>query len=289
MIIAEAKYVKELITGDPKEAGKTTLALRLTPKGKNLILQYDGGDTFPPPEVDVSKLRVQHYPPAKIDFNNSLLNMIPPTNVAHAIMGDIVEVKNAFYQKRDISLANHFDPSLPPLTSELPDTIILDGIPTMDHHLREGMLGEKRVARVAEWPDPVKPDKKNPQNFWDVRQLLMARILDMIIPLPANVILITWSKEEMTYNPKTGLMEKSGKIQPDAGGKMDIRIPGNVDASIYCYSEHPKYYAKLASTGAITKTAVRGRYGAKLLDKIDVTIGNGTVNPWDEILGRRLS
>jgi hypothetical protein len=115
-------------------------------------------------------------------------------------------------------------------------------------------------------------------------------LLHMILPLPANIILVGWETPEVINNQPTG------RIIPDIGGKLDNLIPGKVDASLRCFAKYDpqgtRYFVQTQPDGIREWIGIRGAY--HLPKEIDVTIGpraflpkpgQAPQTPWEKVFG----
>lgn len=265
---AEAgKWVKVLIAGKPKSAGKTTFAL--SAPGKKLHIAYDLG--YPPrgiPGVDEGKVWTVQYEPAlqvvKVDSDR----WTRPSNVGEQIIRDIETIRNAFVgEKEVIEFANG-------ATCPLPDTLILDGMTEMPLSILDWVLSVNKKF------DPE--DFDNKFTAWRKRLNTVRQLLHMLLPLPCHVVLVAWETTEMID------MKATGKIIPDVGGKLDNVATGKTGGAIRCYASYQnnavQYMVQMKPDGIREWVGVRGRYDN--IKAIDVTINPAKPDsPWQRVFG----
>jgi len=274
----ETNIHKVLLIGSPKGAGKSTLAM--TAPTPILDIQFDPGSPVIPPGVDGNQIYVKTYPAANEGINPDSATWAPAKDVGEDICRDILAIRRAVLAKEEVKLSSEPEPW------PLPKTIVLDGLPTMDAHIISWLLAHYRVNS----PDEL----ENTFAFWGDRLVKNMALLMAIIPLPVNVVLITWSENEMkeTTNAK-GKKERiaTGRIQPMLGGQLLRKVPGEVDAVLYCYSKlvnvagkgETRFMVRTRANGVVEDCGVRNGYS--LPDEIDVTIDpkKPGVMPWNRI------
>lgn len=271
---------KLLEIGAPKGAGKSTFAM--TAPTPIALIQFDPGDPVVPPGVDGSKIFVKTYPSATDGITPDSINWKRAKDVGEDICRDFLALRKGVLGKADIVIS-------PTEAWPLPRTIVLDGLPSMDGHIINWLLAKQNATT----PD----DLGNPQAFWGDRLVKNMTLLMAILPLPVNVILTTWSEPEMREITNTkGKKERvtTGRIIPMLGGQLLRRIPGEVDASVFCYSRLlnvdgkgvTRYYVRTRPNGLMEECGVRNGY--TMPDEIDVTITPGKHEPlpWQRLWGK---
>ncbi len=273
---------KVFLGGAPKSAGKTTFAM--TAPGKKLILQYDLGNPTIPPGVDPSSCWFRSYPPEAprmVDPKGEYTDKWQkPTNVGKSILADIDAVVQGFLH----SLSSSAPPMITFPDGEscpLPDVLILDGMTELATTITEGVLGMNKKMEAD--------DFSNNFALWQKRLTIMRGILHQLIPLPCSVILIGWEiAETETINRQ---QQKTGKVVPDIGGKLDNMLPGKCDAALRCYStsagKEQEFWVQTQSDGIRDWVGIRGQYN--LSPKVNVTITGkpGEKSPWERVFPTR--
>lgn len=267
---------KVLLAGSPKGSGKTTTAM--TAPGNKLLLQYDIGSPTIPPGVDPATVFLRTYPSAVTDVKIDSDKWKRPKNVGAAVITDLVAVRDAVLSGTQAVLGSEMVPWI--LTPG--DTIIMDG-------------WVQYMQDILDWVLAVN-GKANPEDFenrhaaWGKR-LNQARIMmDMILPLPVNVVITTWvipeKETRLIGNGKT-LEVETGKILPDLGGKLNVWGPGKVDTSLYLYSEKQmgkgvRFLAQLKPDERFEWIGSRNDYSGRAT--IDLTIDEKDKSlPWNRL------
>lgn len=276
------KNRKVLLIGTPKDSGKTTFALSTGAHGTVLDLQYDFGNPTIPPGVDPNNIWVKTYPAASPEVSTEDDRWTPARNVGAEIIADIHEIRNAFKEQRPIKL--HGEEEIP-----LPGTLVLDGLVGISYGVMQWILAVNNVKDVDDFESGFIPYAK--------RLDKLTSLYNMVIPLPCNVILVTWYTPEMKTekNAKGKLISvATGRFLPDIGGKLDLQGTGKVDAALRCYSlktaEGVKYF--VATNGGTTYPGlgIRGVYGHPNADKdgnINVTIPRQDKKlPYEVVFGK---
>lgn len=265
------KLRKMTLWGAPKDSGKTTFALY--GPGRKLHMMYDLGNVFAPPGVDPETIWVQSYPPVSPNIVYDSPKWTRPQEVGEKILRNMVEIHTAFREDRPIKFSEG-EEEIP-----LPDTLILDGFVAMREHITDWIMGTSGKKSADDWD--------NSFTLWSFRLDKLQKMLNMMIPLPCNVVIITWETHPSTTKrtAKGIVTEKMPDIVADFGGALDETGPGKVDSSIYCFSEKigplVKYYVRLKPDALIHGVGVRGRYDGDVV--VDVTIEKGKPNPWERV------
>jgi len=269
--IVQSERRKNVIWGIPKESGKTTLALSGT--GTKLHLMYDLGNVFAPPGKDPAEIYVRSYPPIDPDIDYDSMRWGRPKNVGERIIKDLWEIRTAFLEGRQIKFSDD-EEEIP-----LPDTLNLDGMVAMREHITDWILATSPGGKKE--PD----DFTNRYALWGFRLDKMTKLLNIILPLPCNVNLITWQSEltRQVRTPQGIVNEKIGEFVPDFGGQLDVYGPGKVDSSLYCFHENKKWYVRIKSNGIIHGVGVRGRYDGEEVVEVTVKEDGSGVSPWDSV------
>jgi hypothetical protein len=236
------------------------------------------------PGVDPESVRVRCYSPALPEAVLGTDRWKRPTNTGEEIIKDIIEIRRAYLEQRPI---NFGDALVTDLAGEdytgkdiaLPDTIILDGMTEMPQIIVDWILGVNKKIEASDFTG--ESGATNKYILWQKRATTVRDLLHMIIPLPANVILIGWEIAEVVNDRPTG------KIVPDIGGKLDNLLPGKVDAALRCYARYdgssPRYMVQCAPDGVREWVGVRGIYGGAR--EVDVTLAPGKALPWERVFG----
>lgn len=274
---------KVFLGGAPKSAGKTTFSLYAP--GKKLVLLYDLGNAPTPPGVDPSQIWIRQYEASISVLNDKSDKWMPPSNVGSRIIKDIETIRNAY--TTDQPMITFQDGEEIPK----PDTIILDGMTELPKIMIDWILSVNKKTSAEDFIGDN--GKVNRYMLWQKRLTIMRSLLNMMIQLPATVILVGWETAEM----KDG--ESTGRIIPDIGGQLDTMVPGKVDASLRLYSRMTQqgqhYYAQCQPDVTCQWIGVRGRYD--LPREIDITVGPNAPkpktteelhrNPWERVFGTR--
>ena len=271
------RFLKLLVAGAPKSAGKTTFGLSL-PSNNKLVLSYDLGGVFAPPGVDPASIWEIEYPPADPKIHNFAMDPKTkqqvelfdgrwgrPINVADRIFRDAEEIRDAFRQGRPIKIGEQEIP--------LPDLLLLSGVTEFKNIALDYVLGVNKVS------DPT--DFENRYMAWTMRSDKMRALFNMLIPLPCHVVIECWENDEIKNNVPTS------RILPDIGGGLDYSIAGKMSAAVRCYYEANKWWVQVKSDNIRQWIGVRGKYD--VVEKIDVTINpKNPVSPFERALGYML-
>lgn len=288
--VEEQSYWKsELGFGMPK-TGKSTLPL--TADQPILVLNFDNGFTFAPPGCG-KEIWVQNYPPAEIKPDKDKnLAWDRPLNVAHAMAGDIISVRNQMMKMTpEIELKDHMTGET--IKIPRPKTLILDGLVQVNNAIVDWILRDNNQREVG--GDGLK-------SIWGPRLDKFNKMLGFIMPIPeCHRCMNTWATDEM-IKPKGAVMaEKTGVKIPDIGGKLDDWGPGMVDACLYFYTETEniggnivtKHYVQTKQSANVKCVGVRGRFD--LPSRVDITINPaevgkpGYLSPWERVWGKAVS
>lgn len=272
------QWMKVLVAGKPKSAGKTTFVM--TGPGKKLHLAYDGGE--PPlgiPGVDASQVWTVQYSPSLQVINTLSDSWQRPKNIGEEIFNDVQAIRNAFIQDQEvITFADG-------QTCPLPDLLILDGITEMTTHVLDWVCAINKKADPEEFANNFYP--------WRKRLDITRGIINMLSPLPCHLALVLWEAREMTSmkgdNGKNQLVP-TGKMTPDGGGKLDEWLPGKMYSAVRCHAKYTaekvRYVVQLKPDGVREWIGVRGRYDD--VKEIDVTIDpRNPVSSWERVFGER--
>lgn len=275
----ETETINVLFAGCPKAAGKSTAAM--SAPGNKLLLKYDIGVPSLPPRVDPKTVFVREYPPSQTDFKPDSDKWIRPKNVGGEIIQDIFNIREAV-MKGVPPVVGH--ETLPwPLTPK--DSVVLDGYVQHSQHLLDWILAVN--------------GKHNPEDFenkfaaWGKTLNQKRILLDMILPLPVNVVITVWTTAETERRLIGTKLEQveTGRVVPDMGGKMDVWGPGKVDSAVYLYSELAlnrglRFYARIRPNEKYQWVGIRNNYGNK--DVIDLTITEQERSlPWERIFSHK--
>lgn len=269
--IPPSEYLKMLLVGKPKSAGKTTFALSVP--GTVLVLQYDLGLVPRVPGVDPDTVYVVNYPVADVPILENTDQWKRPRNVGGRIIKDAEEIKNAFLEKRPIQIGGKEIP--------LPDTILADGMTELQAVALDWVLSVNNVTQPEEF--------SNRYAAWGKRLHFLRTLTNMLIPLPCTVIFTAWeAAEEVAVPGQPGQSKATGKFLPDIGGKLDNALSGKVDIVLRCYAEYgsdrARYFVQCQPDGLREYIGARGYYG--LPKKVDVTIdGKDTRLPFVRVFG----
>lgn len=280
---------KIIIQGMPKDAGKSTFAYSAAAThGPLLGLQYDLGSPTIPPRVDKTQVYVKTYPvalpgiPQVFDratnkstgeYNLSKTDRwTPDKSVGEEMLRDILAVRDAFIQGRPVLLS---DGAGGKIEVPLPGTLVLDGCVGLVQGITDWIFAVNDKIEVEDFIGA----KGNVNKFLPYQKRLrkLTDIFNMVIPLPCNVVLITWSAPEIKDEKPTG------KYFPDIGGKLDIQGAGKFDSSLRAYSKQEStgthYYISYRGGEIYPGLGIRGRYDAG--KDIDVTITDKGPLPYD--------
>lgn len=271
-------WVKVLIAGDAKSAGKTTFAM--TGPGKKLHLAYDGGE--PPagiPGVDEGQVWTVQYSPSLQEVNPLSDKWKRPRNVGEEIFNDVQAIRNAFVKgEQEISFANG-------ASCPLPDLLILDGITEMTTHILDWILAVNGKADTDDFENNFFP--------WRKRLDLTRGLVNMLSPMPCHIALVAWETRQMeTTKDGRGrpVQVPTGRYVPDGGGKLDEWLPGKMYSAVRCYAEYQnnlvRHYVQLKSDGIRKWIGVRGRYDD--IKAVDVTLSAAKPESgWRKVFGER--
>ena len=264
-------WLKVVIAGPPKSAGKTTFAL--SGPGKKLHLAYDLGQ--PPrgiPGVDESQIWTVQYAASLQDVKYQTDAWTRPRNVGEQVMADLEAIRNAFVKGQEqIVFADG-------AACPLPDLIVMDGMTEMPSILLDWILSVNNKS------DPEEFDNKFAA--WGKRLNILRNLLHMVLPLPVHVAMVAWETQEMAN------LKATGKIVPDIGGKMDQILPGKAEMAVRCFSQTSdgklKFFVQIKPDGLRDWVGVRGRYDTTKL--IDVTLSDDPKQQrkkglWEEVFG----
>lgn len=278
--IQAGEVQKVLIAGTPKDSGKTTTALSFGLLGPLLDFQFDFGSPSVPPGVPKENLYIKTYEAATPEFHDDTDVWKPAKNVGAEIIRDVAEVRNAFRENRPVVIDGV---SLP-----LPKTIVLDGGVGLADSILDWILVMNNKNDTEEFVSGFTPYKK--------RLSKLGTIYRTLIPLPCNVVIITWMSAEMKSEKVMGrdgkmtlVSSATGRYLPDLGGKLDIQGAGLVDTSLRAYSmktpNGTKFMVSYRGGETYPGLGIRGRYDRG--EDIDVTISKEHPSlPYERIFGR---
>ena len=270
-LVQSAQWIRVIIAGDAKSSGKTTFALQ--GPGKKLHLAYDGG--LPPrgiPGVDEELVWSVQYAASQQDMKFDSDKWVRDGSRGERMLADIQAIRNAFVKgEQEITFGDN-------TSTPLPDVIIMDGVADLADAALNWLL------KVNNKTDPEEFDN----NFipWQKRLKVMQNIMNMVLPLPVHVVLVTWETKEMVNQRNTGM------IIPDIGGKLDEVLPRKMDMALRAYAKVDggklRYMMQVKRDAQRTWVGVRGRYDDVM--EVDVTVKQGMVGPgsWEKVFGKEL-
>ena len=245
-------YLKVLLWGPPKNAGKTTNAMGFPLP--IVVLSFDPGNLSIPPGIDRSQIVVQRYHDPTRALN-PLGGTVPARDVAQDFTRDYIAIAGLIRDQKPLK-----DDSGKELW--VPRTLVLDGMTRLNSMMIDSQCVRQGVAEPAGLP------KGESFKFWGGRLSLSKTFWELFLSLPCNVAMTAW---------EAGLKDSDGNYtgqkHPDLGGKLDIWGAGYVDASLYCYVQGGKFKVRTKGDGLIQGCGVRDKY--TLDDVIDVTLDKG--------------
>lgn len=283
----ENNYKKVLEFGPPKGGGKSTFSL-YAPQ-PILILNYDGGNPQLPPGIEGKDVYVQNYPASEQEVRPDNHNWVKSKSVGGFMIQDILDVRNQLVTNKEVIKVRDW---FQKVEHEIPRpaTVILDGLVAFNTALLDWLMANEGMKSTGD-------AGKDALKFWGQRLDKMNTLFRFLLPLPANIILITWETEEMVRKAGDNQAQATGVKMPDIGGKMDKWAAGMVDATLYCYSQKLQdgthYYVCTKPNNLVKCVGVRGRYD--LPEAVDVTVSpaaattKGFVSPWEKVWGKTVS
>lgn len=268
-----------LLAGYPKGSGKSTAAM--SAPGNKLLLQYDLGSPTLPPGVDPETVFVRVYPPAMTEVKLDSDKWKRPKNVGAEIIEDIFKVREAVIAGVPPVVGGETMPW--PLRPGL-DSIILDGFVQKMQHVLDWVLAVNAKANPE--------DFENKYTAWGKRLNQERIMLDMILPLPVNVVITTWiaaEKETRVFGNGKAVEVDTGRVMPDLGGKLNIWGPGKMDTAFYLFSRKSlkdglRFMAKVKPDENFTWVGSRNNYDEK--SEVDLTISEKDKSlPWARLFG----
>lgn len=283
MIIKEftnPPFRKILLEGSPKDSGKTTFALSAGVFGSVLDLQFDYGHPTVPPGVPHENITVKIYPPSEPDIKADSSKWKHDKTVGGEMIRDIQEIRSAFREQRPIKLNDS--------EIALPKTLVLDGAPTLADSVLQWLLGVNNAFDADDF-GIGKTGKSNRYALWGQRLSKLQYLYSMLIPLPCNVILITWLTPETVGRGDETV--QTGNFLPDIGGKLDIQGAGKFDSTLRLYSvkgtDKTRYFASASGGDKYPGLGIRGKYEWQGWNQgaIEVTIEPGKPLPYERVFG----
>lgn len=283
--VLDQRHHKLLLAGVPKGGGKTTFAM--TAPQPIACLMYDLGNPVIPPGVNPEGIYVRTYPSPELRINPDSSSWEAPTSVGKLMLKDLIELRAAVIGQREVKLDGE------PTPWPCPRTIVLDGAVAMSDTIIDWILGVNRIREPGDYGGGGDGTMK----FWGKRLQTLKQLYGLILPLPVNVVIITWTaplwREERDGKGRPTRIA-TDKTEPDLGGKLDVQGPGKVDSALLCYSEvvnhggkaETHYYIRTKPNANAAWVGVRNAYN--LPDVIDVTMrpdGSG-VRPWERLWGK---
>ena len=271
-VLVTDNFRRVVVYGPAKSAGKTTFAV--SAPGNKILLKYEPGIVSIPPGVDPSTLWTIDYPYDYEELGIKSDHWKRSPEAGARMVTDIVELSNAFAEKRDVTLNGH--------TGVLPDTIIMVGATMLHDALVSWVCAINGITDPGDFEG--ESGRKNKFYVWGKRSQGVMAAIRKVFKLPCNAVLTAWETNEK---------DKEGHILerwPDVGGKMDYRATGMGDAGIYCFSDRVvngvRFYIRTMSDGVVKGVGVRGKYGQPEL--LDVTIDpKKPVMPWEKLWGNQ--
>ena len=270
-------YRKVSLWGVPKQSGKSTFAASVP--GEIHINHYDWGTPTIPPGKDPKQITYKTYPVADPVLDVKSDKWKRAINIGEEILRDLMEWRAAFMENRPAKIDGQ--------EVRLPQTFVLDGWVSLGQSILDWMLGLNNLKDPSESENAM-------VDVYGRRLTNYNTIFNTVIPLPCNVIIVTWetpvTRREKDYKGRP-IQVETGKVTADYGGKLDMYGNGKVDASLYCYSEKTsagtRFKVRTKSTELLLGIGVRGIYD--LPDVVDVTIDPKKPHPlpWERIFGKR--
>lgn len=247
------------------------------------------------PGYDPKQVFWKSYPPPDIDLADEKAKK--PRNVADAILKDITTIKNHLIAVRNweivvraerLAQTTEEKPPVLKMGNEIwptPRTLLIEGGDFIARHVENRILNIHDKKDMSEWEDRF--------TGWRMRLSKLHEIYDTLSYLPeaqlCNVVVTTGLDEEskMVKNDK-GKMElvKTGKIDPDLGGKMAIEGPRKFANSWLCLADAGKWWVVTKPDGKYTgyRGIRSGQFGLPSI--IDVTVDvTKPRNIWRELFG----
>ena len=208
----------------------------------------------------------------------------PTKNIADHILADLMALKTAMMRKEaEVKIKSHLGDEIWPL----PRTIIVEGADFIVRHIESWLCATHKKPSMAEWA-------KGEENRWfpyQLRALKLQPIYDLLTFLPSahlcNVVVTTGLDEEEKQERINGKLEtiKTGKIDPELGGKFSRTMPRNFNDCFLCTVEADKWWVVTQPTGRYT--GYRGIRSSEFLPAMrDMTIDpKNPTNLWDKLFG----
>lgn len=215
-------------------SGKSSLAMCAPGPIAALLVDKPICASLPPgtPGYDPNNVFWKSYPPPDTDLKDEKAKR--PRNVADAIYNDIQVVKNALIKGQPEFKMN--DETWP-----APRTLLIEGGDFIAKHVENWVCAVNQKGDPSEWEDKFEP--------WRRRFDKLNQIYDLLTYLPSarlcNVVVTTGLDEEskMIKNERgKSELVKTGVIDPDLGGKMNIEGPRKFANAFLCLAEAGKWW-----------------------------------------------
>ena len=258
--------------GPPKGAGKTTFYLYMPQP--ILVFQFDLGSITVPPGVNPNEVYVHDYPDNEaVDLSANSLKR--KRELGDKLAKDLVAFVNGFKSTTDIITLSDGT------SCKKPASVLFDGGTRMDDILIDLICAINGISDPTDMPSKAGISGAGTQRFYSDRLTRIKKLFNMAISVPCNVGMSTWEDIKVKTDPKGNIVSRT--IEPDLGGKLNILGPGSFDSCIYHYHDAGKYLVRTKPTPEISRLGVRGDYN--LAPIIDVTIKDGSINPYERVFG----
>lgn len=258
--------------GEPKGSGKTTFYS--TMPQPLLVLQFDLGSVTLPPGVDPNGVFIQDYPDNTV-VDLSANGLKRKREIGDKVAKDFVALLDSF--KGNGEVVKLSDGTSCPR----PASLFIDGAVRLDEIFIDLICAINNINDPTDMPSRSGYAGGGTQKFYSDRLNRLKKLFAMVISLPINVAMATWSDLKEKRDNQGNVTER--RIEPDLGGKLNILGPGMFDSSLYHFHEAGKFLVRTKPTPEIGRLGVRGRYDLEPV--IDVTIDQKRPLPYSRIFG----